>query len=86
MPKPMNPCTTPQDTTDKRYPPDLFLSEELSVKYLLSAFSLLLFSLSALAGQIADIVPIAKDDIEAMTKLRATPERHVLLYFGDHLN
>jgi hypothetical protein len=27
-----------------------------------------------------------KDDIAAVAKAKAMPERHVMLYFGDHLN
>ena len=27
-----------------------------------------------------------KDDIAAVAQIKATPERHVMLYFGDHLN
>jgi hypothetical protein len=32
------------------------------------------------------VVPLAKDDIAAVAQIKATPERHVMLYFGDHLN
>ncbi|GAB1393216.1 hypothetical protein MASR1M60_13790 [Rhodocyclaceae bacterium] len=46
----------------------------------------ILFSLPATAGQLQDILPLAKDDTAALTQLRATPERHALLYFGDHMN
>ncbi|HZV55690.1 MAG TPA: hypothetical protein VFF82_12185 [Rhodocyclaceae bacterium] len=56
-------------------------------------FSLLVFacatalSLPAMAADHLDgVVPLAKDDIAAVAQLRAMPERHAMLYFGDHLN
>jgi hypothetical protein len=44
------------------------------------------FSLPALADHLDGVVPLVKDDIAAIAKLKATPDRHVMLYFGDHLN
>ena len=42
---------------------------------------------AAAAGDHLDgVVPLAKDDIAAVAQIKATPERHVTLYFGDHLN
>ena len=32
------------------------------------------------------VVPLARDDLAAVAMIKATPERHVMLYFGDHLN
>lgn len=56
------------------------------MRSLLSLLCCLLFSLSASAGQLEDVLPLAKDDIAALAQVRATPEKHVLLYFGDHVN
>ena len=59
------------------------------MKRLLSLLALVLaatFSLPAAADRLDGVVPLAKDDITAVTQIKATPERHVLLYFGDHLN
>lgn len=44
------------------------------------------FSLPAAADHLDGVVPLVADDIAAVAKLKAAPERHVLLYFGDHLN
>ena len=44
------------------------------------------FSLPALADHLDGVVPLVKDDIAAVAQVKATPERHVMLYFGDHLN
>ena len=53
----------------------------------LFAFVLATFSLPAAAGDHLDgVVLLAQDDIAAVAQLKATPERHVMLYFGDHLN
>ena len=35
---------------------------------------------------VGGVVPLAKDDVAAVAQIKATPERHVMLYFGDHLN
>lgn len=56
------------------------------IRSLLFLTCCILFSLPATAGQLQDILPLAKDDTAALTQLRATPERHALLYFGDHVN
>lgn len=57
------------------------------MKRLLSLICCILFSLPATAGQLEGILPLAKDDAAAVSSLvRATPEKHVLLYFGDHAN
>lgn len=58
-----------------------------------------LFSLLAMAGVLAfglaaapalahldGILPLAADDTAALALTRATPAKHVLLYFGDHAN
>lgn len=44
------------------------------------------FSLPAAADHLDGVVPLVADDIAAVAKLKSAPERHVLLYFGDHLN
>ncbi len=60
------------------------------MRRLLSLFALVLaatFSLPAAATDHLDgVVPLAKDDVAAVAQIKATPERHVMLYFGDHLN
>jgi hypothetical protein len=60
------------------------------MRRLLSLLALVLaatFSLPAAAADHLDgVVPLAKDDIAAVAQIKATPERHVMLYFGDHLN
>ena len=56
-------------------------------------FDLVLGLLLALAGfsalatdHLEGILPLAKDDIAAVAKLKSSPNRHVMLYFGDHAN
>lgn len=44
------------------------------------------FSLPAAADHLDGVVPLVKDDIAAVAQVKSTPERHVLLYFGDHMN
>lgn len=59
------------------------------MRHLLSLFALVLaaaFCLPAAADHLDGVVPLVKDDIAAVTQIKATPERHVMLYFGDHLN
>lgn len=59
------------------------------MRRLFCLFSFLLaaaFSLPAAADRLEGVVPLAKDDFAAIAQIKATPERHVLLYFGDHLN
>ena len=56
------------------------------MRSLLSLICFILFSLPAAAGQLEGILPLAKDDLAAAVQVRATPEKHVLLYFGDHVN
>jgi hypothetical protein len=46
---------------------------------------LALFALPA-AAHLDGILPLATDDTDALAKIRATPAKHVLLYFGDHAN
>ena len=43
-------------------------------------------SLPALADHLDGIVPLAKDDIAAVAQLKAAPDRHAMLYFGDQAN
>ena len=59
------------------------------MRRLLSLFAFVLagaFSLPAAADHLDGVVPLTADDIAAVTKLKSMPERHVMLYFGDHLN
>jgi len=41
---------------------------------------------AAAADHLDGVLPLARDDIAAVAQVRATPERHVMLYFGDHAN
>jgi len=59
------------------------------MRRLLSLFAFILaaaFSLPAAADHLDGVVPLAADDIAAVAKVKTMPERHVMLYFGDHLN
>jgi len=38
------------------------------------------------ADHLDGVLPLARDDLAAVAQIKATPERHVLLYFGDQLN
>ncbi len=59
------------------------------MRRLLSLFAFFLavaFSLPAAADHLDGVVPLVKDDIAAIAQVKFQPERHVMLYFGDHLN
>jgi hypothetical protein len=56
------------------------------MKRLFFLLSLLVLSLTARADGLDGIVALAKDDRAALAQIKTTPERHVVLYFGDHLN
>jgi len=60
------------------------------MKHLLCLFALVLAAFGPPAAAEADhldgVVPLARDDIAAVAQVKAAPARHVLLYFGDHLN
>ena len=59
------------------------------MRRLLSLFAFVLaaaFSLPAAADRLDGVVPLVKDDIAAVAKIKSPPERHVLLYFGDHMS
>lgn len=59
------------------------------MRRVLSMFAFFLataFSLPAVADRLDGVVPLAKDDITAVAQIKSSPERHVMLYFGDHLN
>jgi hypothetical protein len=43
-------------------------------------------SVPAMADHLDGIVPLAKDDIAAVSQAKAAPDRHAMLYFGDHAN
>ena len=45
-----------------------------------------LFAGPAAAENLEGVLPLTKDDIAAVAQIRGTPERHVMLYFGDHIN
>lgn len=54
---------------------------------LLTLFALTTHSVSSLAtDRLESVMPLAKDDLAAVAQIKAKPDRHVLLYFGDHLN
>jgi hypothetical protein len=55
--------------------------------FLLLAWILAMSAMPALAADPLDgVVPLVKDDLTAVAQIKATPERHVLLFFGDQLN
>jgi hypothetical protein len=59
------------------------------MRKLLSALLLaggMAFGLPAAADHLDGVVPLVKDDIAAVAKVKAMPERHVMLYFGDNAN
>jgi hypothetical protein len=59
------------------------------MRRLLSLFAFVLaaaFSLPAAADPLDGVVPLARDDFAAVAQIKSTPERHVLLFFGDQLN
>ena len=59
------------------------------MRRLLSLLAFLLaaaFSLPALADHLDGVLPLHKDDIAAVAAVKKQPDRHVMLYFGDHLN
>ena len=60
------------------------------MRRLLSLFAIALaaFTLpvAAEADHLDGVVPLAKDDIAAVAQVKSMPGRHVMLYFGDHLN
>jgi len=38
------------------------------------------------ADPLDGVVPLVKDDITAIAQIKAQPDRHVLLFFGDQVN
>lgn len=56
--------------------------------WLFAWFSLgLMVSLGAgAADHFEGVMPLAKDDLAALAQVAKQPDRHVLLYFGDHAN
>ncbi len=54
--------------------------------FALALFVLAVLALPARADHLDGIVPLTKDDIAAVGQLKEMPDRHVLLYFGDHAN
>jgi hypothetical protein len=47
---------------------------------------LLAFALPVRADHLDGIVPLAKDDLAAVGQVKTMPDRHAMLYFGDHAN
>lgn len=59
------------------------------MKRLIAALTFLLaaaFSLPAMADRLDGVLPLHADDLEAVAAAQSQPDRHVMLYFGDHLN
>lgn len=57
------------------------------MKRLIALLAWALFALPAMAADPLDgVVPLVKDDLAAVAQVRATPERHALLFFGDQVN
>ena len=52
----------------------------------LFTFLIAAFTLPAAADPLDGVVPLAQDDFAAVAQIKATPERHALLFFGDQLN
>ncbi len=44
------------------------------------------FSLPAAADRLDGVLPLHADDIAATAAAKKQSDRHVMLYFGDHLN
>lgn len=44
------------------------------------------FSLPAAADHLDGVLPLHRDDVAAVAAAKSQPDRHVMLYFGDHLN
>ena len=44
------------------------------------------FSLPAAADRLDGVLPLHKDDIAAVAVAKKQPDRHFMLYFGDHMN
>ncbi len=44
------------------------------------------FSLPAAADHLDGVLPLHTDDNAALAAAKQQPDRHVMLYFGDHLN
>ena len=44
------------------------------------------FSLPAAAHHLDGVLPLHADDNAALAAAKQQPDRHVMLYFGDHLN
>lgn len=59
------------------------------MKRLIATFSFLIaamFSLPAFADRLDGVLPLHADDVAAVAAAKTQPDRHVMLYFGDHLN
>lgn len=56
------------------------------MRIFLSLFAALLLSVSAHAEGLAGIVTLAADDQAAVAQIKDSPDKHVVLYFGDHAN
>lgn len=59
------------------------------MKRLLSLFAFLLaaaFSLPAAADHLDGVLPLYPDDMAAVAAAKKQPDRHVMLYFGHHID
>jgi hypothetical protein len=59
------------------------------MRRLLSLFIVLittLLSWPAVADHLDGVAPLVKDDLAALAQIKTMPNRHVMLYFGDHVN
>jgi hypothetical protein len=54
--------------------------------FLIGACAALISLPAAAADHLDGVVPLVKDDVAAVAQIKATPDRHVMLYFGDHAN
>ncbi len=56
------------------------------LRYVLAFLCAATISLPAAADRLDGVLPLHKDDIAAVAVAKKQPDRHVMLYFGDHLN
>lgn len=58
------------------------------MKRLITLLAWALFALPAFAAadHLDGVLPLYPDDVAAVAAAKQQPDRHVLLYFGDHLN
>jgi hypothetical protein len=56
----------------------------LAILTLAAAFALP--AAAAPGDHLEGVLPLAQDDRAAVAQIQATPERHAMIYFGDHAN